>query len=679
MIYDLITVGRVNMDLFAQDIGAGFADVSGFDAAVGGSPTNIAMGARRLGLASAAFTAVGDDTVGEFVLRFLADMGVVTDYVVTKEGKRTSLALLAVQPPDRFPLTFYRDDPADIHLTVADAAALPYGDTRAVLLSGDAFSRGSTADAVRLIAEMAADHDISVYMDLDLRPSEWSQPNAFGTTLRPVLPRVDVLIGTEEEFFALLAPDPGPVATGARVTASDRDVLERMVAALLEEGTVGTAVIKRGAAGATVVTADARLEVPAYTVAPVNTVGAGDAFAAGLIRSRLDGEDWYRSCRIANACGAIVVTRHGCSVAFPTLDEVTRFVAGSEASSGVPAEGVSGRPRAGAASPVNPPVLTPGKARGLATTSSAEGIFRVLAVDHRDSMRVEISPEEPEAVSEAILTDVKLDLLRRLGCEATAVMLDPEYSIAQAILTKALPGSVGFLAAIEAQGYLGDPSARTTALLEGWSVEKAKRVGASAVKLLVLYRPDAGAATDQQDALIARVIADCRRHDIPLFLEPLPYRLDGQESPNSPDFAAIRRRVVIDTVTRLGALGPEVLKVPFPVDTQREADRSAWSDACAELDEAACVPWVLLSGGDPYELFRDQVQVACEAGASGFLVGRALWRDFVSASPEQKDRVMKHVIRPRFAELSQLAVEHGRDWTELFTFDQATDRWYLGY
>jgi tagatose-1,6-bisphosphate aldolase len=323
--------------------------------------------------------------------------------------------------------------------------------------------------------------------------------------------------------------------------------------------------------------------------------------------------------------------------------------------------------------------LTPGKVRGLTATSSPEGIFRVLAIDHRDSLRVEIYPDEPEAVSEKTMTAVKLDLLRRLGGDATAVMLDPEYSIAQAIMARALPGSVGFLAAVEAQGYLGDPTVRQTSLLDGWSVAKAKRVGASAIKFLVLYRPEAGSVTEAQDELIGQVVVECARYDIPLFLEPLPYRVAGQAGIDSPEFAETRRRVVVETVRRLGKLGADVLKVPFPVDTRFETDRRVWADACAELDEASPVPWVLLSGGDPYELFRDQVQIACAAGASGFLVGRALWRDFVAAPPEQRDGVVEETIRPRLAELSQLAVEYGRNWAEWFTIEDVDERWYLDY
>lgn len=327
MMYDLITVGRVNLDLFAQDIGADFADITGFDAAVGGSPSNIAMGTSRLGLSTVAFTGVSDDTVGDFVFRYLRDTGVVTDFIVRKPGKRTSLALVGIQPPDRFPLTLYRDDPADIYLTVDDAATLPVDESRAVLLSGNAFSRGTCADAARTVAEVADRHGLTTFMDLDLRPTDWSHPAAFGLTLRPVLSLVDVLIGTEEEFFALLAPEPGDVARGAPLVGSDHGLLDDLVTRLLADGSATTVVLKRGGAGATVLRSGERIDISGFEVEAVNTVGAGDSFASGFIWSRLHGQDWYDSCRFGNACGAIVVSRHGCSVAFPTYDEVVEFAA----------------------------------------------------------------------------------------------------------------------------------------------------------------------------------------------------------------------------------------------------------------------------------------------------------------------------------------------------------------
>lgn len=323
--------------------------------------------------------------------------------------------------------------------------------------------------------------------------------------------------------------------------------------------------------------------------------------------------------------------------------------------------------------------LSAGKVRGLSQASTAGGVFTILALDHRDAMRVVVSPSDPDSVPAATLTSLKLELLADLGSEATAVMLDPEYSIGPAIATRTLPGNVGFLAALEAQGYLGDPMARRTSLLDGWSVEKAKRVGAAGIKLLVLYRPDSGAVAEAQEHMISAVIADCARADIPLFLEPVAYVIEDGLEANSPEFAAKRRDIVIEGVRRLGALGPDVLKVQFPVDTRFESDQQVWADACAELDEAALVPWALLSGGDPFELFRDQVMVASKAGASGFMVGRALWKAAVTAAASDRQAIIEQQVRPRFLELAAIAREHGRDWAARHRLPETDERWYTTY
>ncbi len=146
--FDLFSIGRVSMDLFAQQIGAEFKDVEGFDASVGGSPVNIAIGVSRLGLRSGVLTAVGQDLVGDFVLRYLARESVNTEFIYRKPNTQTGLAIVAVQPPDRFPLVFYRENPADIQLTVQDAQNLPFEQIRAFMISGTALSRGSCRDAV---------------------------------------------------------------------------------------------------------------------------------------------------------------------------------------------------------------------------------------------------------------------------------------------------------------------------------------------------------------------------------------------------------------------------------------------------------------------------------------------------------------------------------------------------
>lgn len=315
--------------------------------------------------------------------------------------------------------------------------------------------------------------------------------------------------------------------------------------------------------------------------------------------------------------------------------------------------------------------LSPGKVRGLASASTGEGIFTVLAIDHRDSLRVVLDPADPGSVEPAAITDLKLEIIAGLAGGASAVMLEPEYSAAQAIVARALPGSVGFLAAVEAQGYLGDPEADRTTLLEDWGVAKAKRLGASGIKLLVLYHPDGGVVSEAQERTIGEVVADCAEHDIPLFLEPLLYERAGA----SDD----RRRLVVETVRRLGGLGAEVLKVQFPLDTGREPDRAAWRDACLELDDVAPVPWALLSGGGSFERFREQLAVACEAGASGFMVGRALWGDYVKSPPGDRAELMRTTLRPRFAELAAIAVHGGRDWMARHTLPPIDEQWYRTY
>lgn len=322
--------------------------------------------------------------------------------------------------------------------------------------------------------------------------------------------------------------------------------------------------------------------------------------------------------------------------------------------------------------------LTPGKVRGLSATSTAAGHFSILAIDHRDSLRVELDPTDPEAVPVGAMTDLKLELLAALGQEASAVMLDPEYSAAQAVVTRTLPGNVGFLAAIEAQGYLSDAAVGQTSLLDGWSVEKAKRLGANGIKLLVLYRPDAGAVTEAQERIISAVVADCARYDIPLFLEPLDIPAP-QPSGHPAGRADERRALLVATVRRLGALGPDVLKVRFPVDPDHVTDRRLWQDACQELDEASPVPWALLSGGGTFESFREQVDVACRAGASGFMVGRALWGEYVRAASEDRPRLVAELLRPRFEELSRIVTAHARDWAERHSLPSADDRWHLTY
>ncbi len=322
---DLITVGRVSMDLFARDIGAEFQDITSFETGVGGSPVNIAIGASRLGLTAIAFTAVGDDEVGRFVRRYLRNEGVITEYIPVKPETRTGMAVVGVQPPDHFPLLFYRENPADIHLSIDEAAALPLSHARAISLSGTALSRGSTHDVSLYLAERAHASGLTTFIDLDLRPDQWPQPASFGLRMRRILPLCDVIIGTEEEFFAALAPEPEPIMAGGKVSSALATELQGLLRDFCEESGA-TLVLKQGDKGVTLYEGKNTVTIPGFPVKILNTVGAGDGFASGLIYGWARGWAWERAARFANACGAIVVSRHGCARALPYLHEVEAFL-----------------------------------------------------------------------------------------------------------------------------------------------------------------------------------------------------------------------------------------------------------------------------------------------------------------------------------------------------------------
>ncbi len=316
------------MDLFSQNIGVPFVEIEGFETSVGGSPVNIAIGSSRLGLKTATLTAVGEDEVGKFVRRYLEDEGVDTQYIPTKPNTRTGMAVVGIQPPDKFPLVFYRENPADIYLTIEDALALPLAQSQVVLLSGTALSRGNCRDATLFAAEQAQLADVTTFMDLDLRPDQWAHPRAYGLNIRAILPNLDVIIGTEEEFFAALAPDPAQVMTGKPVTESQQQILETYLYDLLAAPSRAyTLVVKRGARGVSIYTQQGDvINAAGFPIEVLNTVGAGDAFASGLIYGYRQGWAWYKSARMGNACGALVVTRHGCSKAMPYKREALAFI-----------------------------------------------------------------------------------------------------------------------------------------------------------------------------------------------------------------------------------------------------------------------------------------------------------------------------------------------------------------
>lgn len=327
--FDLITMGRSSIDLYSNDIGAPFERITSFAAYVGGSPTNIAVGAARLGLRTALLTAVGLDKVGDFILTFLRDEGVETRYVPVKPGHRSSAVILGIEQ-DAFPLVFYRDNCADMELNIDDVLAAPIAQAAALEVSGTGLSREPSRSATMAAVEAAAAAGRTVYLDLDFRADQWHDPRAYGLAVRAVLPSVDVAFGTEEEIKAAMLKDPAAIVIKDQQVSAPEihgDVEENIADMLASPSAPAALVVKRGERGCSVHLKDGTvLEVPGFPVEVTNVLGAGDAFAAGFIYGRSQGWDWYRSARMGNACGAIVVTRHGCAPFMAYQAEALAFI-----------------------------------------------------------------------------------------------------------------------------------------------------------------------------------------------------------------------------------------------------------------------------------------------------------------------------------------------------------------
>jgi 5-dehydro-2-deoxygluconokinase len=330
--YDVIAMGRSSIDLYSNDIGAAFEEINSFAAYVGGCPTNISVGLQRLGSRPALLTAVGDDQVGNFILHFLRREGVETNFIVRKPGRRSSAVILGIEPPDRFPLTYYRENCADIALTIDDVLATPLADCHALLISGTGLSKEPSRTATLFAAEMARKLGVAVMLDIDYRPDQWDDQRAFGVTLRSVLRVVDVVIGTEDEINAAMLTDATQISV-AHSQISDARVQGDTDAAIQQLLTLGPRVLvqKRGATGSRVhlVSSEGEIkpiDVPGFPVEVQNILGAGDAFAAGFLHGFVNGWSWYQAARLGNACGAILVTKHGCANFMPTHDEVMAFI-----------------------------------------------------------------------------------------------------------------------------------------------------------------------------------------------------------------------------------------------------------------------------------------------------------------------------------------------------------------
>jgi 5-dehydro-2-deoxygluconokinase len=312
MTFDLITMGRVGVDLYPEQIGVRLADVQTFAKSLGGSATNVAVAAARLGVRSAVITKVGDDPFGPYVREALEDFDVDSRWVGTHPTLRTPVVFCEIFPPDDFPLLFYRE-PTAPDMTL-DAGELDFEAIRSAKVFwttgtglSDEPSRSATLAA--LAARQDADEGAITIHDLDHRPMFWPDESEAGHWAREALAHATVAVGNRDEVA---------VATGTRDPDAAAD-------ALLEMG-VRIAIVKRGPEGVLAATEDERVEVPPVRTEVVNGLGAGDAFGGALVHGLLEGHGLRETIELANAAGALVASRLACADAMPTLGELEALV-----------------------------------------------------------------------------------------------------------------------------------------------------------------------------------------------------------------------------------------------------------------------------------------------------------------------------------------------------------------
>ncbi|UFN49179.1 5-dehydro-2-deoxygluconokinase [Roseomonas sp. OT10] len=324
---DVITLGRCSVDLYGQQIGGRMEDMASFAKAVGGSPTNIAVGSARLGLRAGLVTRVGDEAFGRFIREQLTREGVDTSTVVTDPHRLTALAVVGVRDDHGFPLIFYRQDCADMALSAADIDAGAIARAGALVVTGTHFSTPGVEGASRAAIDAARAAGRRVALDIDYRPNLWGLAHAGAGedryvasarvtgVLRSVLPLCDLIVGTEEEF---------------RIAGGAEDVHDALRA--VRAASPAALVLKQGPMGCTVFPGpipdrlEDGLRGRGFPIEVYNVLGAGDGFMAGFLRGWLRGEGWETCSTWANACGAFAVSRLLCAPEYPSWAELQHFL-----------------------------------------------------------------------------------------------------------------------------------------------------------------------------------------------------------------------------------------------------------------------------------------------------------------------------------------------------------------
>jgi len=594
---DLITIGRSSVDLYGAQVGGRLEDMASFNKYIGGSPTNMAAGTARLGLKSALITRVGDEHMGRFIREELEREGVDVRGVQTDAERLTALVLLGIRDQEQFPLIFYRENCADMALSEEDIDPEFIAEARAVVATGTHLSHPQVEAATLKALKLARDNGSQTALDIDYRPNLWGvaghgdgesrfvESQKVTEKLQSTLHLFDLIVGTEEEFH---------------IAGGTTDTIEALRAVRKVSG--ATLVCKRGPMGASAFEGEIPDSLddgqvgPGFPIEVFNVLGAGDGFMSGLLKGWLDGEDWPTALGYANACGAFAVSRHGCTPAYPSWDELQFFLK----------RGVKEKA-----------LRKDAELEQLHWSSNRKGDWsdmRVFAFDHR--MQLE---DIPGATAD------KIGAFKELCLDATVDVAQgrPGYGL----LCDSRLGRDALYKAAGQGLWIGHPvewpGSRPLTLepeigpdfggLSEWPLEHV-------VKVLCFYHPDdTPEMKAEQEDTVVRLFHACRRNRLEFLLEVIP----SKAGPVGDDTTA----QVIQRFYDLGVY-PDWWKLE-PMTTP-----AAWTATCDAItrndDNTRGI--VVLGLGESEEKLAQSFKVAADYPlVKGFAVGRTIFAETAKA------------------------------------------------
>ena len=593
---DVICLGRAAVDLYGDQVGGRLEDMQSFAKYLGGSSGNLAAGLARLGTKSSMLTRVGNEHMGRFVREALDREGVDVSHVITDAERLTALVILGIADRNSFPHIFYRENCADMGIELDDFDEDYIASSRALSITGTHLSTEKTYDAVSKAVSLAKANQTKVVLDIDYRPVLWGLTAPGGgeeryieseivtQRIQSLIGEFDLLVGTEEEIC---------------IAGGSTDVLTSLRS--IRDKSAATIVLKRGPLGCSIyedaipAALDDGITVRGVQVEVLNVLGAGDSFLSGLLHAWLNGDSWEDCARSGNACGALVVSRHGCTPAMPTRIELTDYLKRAES---IPRPDKDTRIQ---------------YLHDASTRAATPDHLFVLAFDHRRQLEDLVVSTEPPgekiAAFKSLVCDAVLSVSEKAGDDTQlGIIVDDRYG--ESVLARMTKEQWWIGRPVEVPGSRPlelDPRNNIGIAISRWP-------SSHVVKCLVFYHPDDEQQLRlQQEERVRQLFADCADLGRELLLEVIATS-SGLNCDDSTIPRAMRRFYNLGVV-------PAWWKLESQSDT-------AWRDIGAVIEQfdPLCHGVLMLGLDAPEEDLKESFRVAApHSVCKGFAVGRSIF------------------------------------------------------